>query len=83
MVEFVLYVYDRSQVTDSQVPKQLIMEPFNFSTFLERNLSASWYRDIPTIKVDANFKTLKVNSLTTHCLSKPSLYLLETTFEVC
>ena len=61
MVAFVLYI--RSKVTDEQVPKQLIMEPFNFSTFLERNLSASWYRDIPTIKVDANFKTLKVSSL--------------------
>ena len=49
---------------DGQAPKRSIMEPFNFSTFLERNLSASWYRDIPTIKVDANFDTIKVGSLT-------------------
>ena len=42
-------------------PKQLIMEPFNFSTVLERNLSASWYREIPTIKVDAKFDHLKVS----------------------
>lgn len=54
----------RSQVRDSQAPKRLIMRPFNFSTSLERNLSASWYRDIPTIKVDAKFNTLEVSSLT-------------------
>ena len=42
------------------------MEPFNFSTVLERNLSASWYRDIPTIKVDANFDTLKVRLCQLH-----------------
>ena len=36
------------------------MMPFNFSTVLERNLSASWYREIPTIKVDAKLDDLKV-----------------------
>ena len=53
----------RSEFRDASsgpAPKQLIMEPFNFSTVLERNLSASWYRDIPTIKVDAKFDVLKV-----------------------
>ena len=41
-------------------PEQLIVMPFNFSTVLERNLSASWYREIPTIKVDAKLDDLKV-----------------------
>ena len=46
---------------DTSAPKQLIMEPFNFSTALERNLSASWFRDIPTITVNAKFENLSVS----------------------
>ena len=63
MKNIVTFYFYRSMIVDGRAPKQSIMEPFNFSTVLERNLSASWYRDIPTIKVDANFDTLKVR----HC----------------
>ena len=55
-----MHVTSRSRSKCASAPKQLIMCPFNFSTVLERNLSASWYKEIPTIMVDAKFDHLKV-----------------------
>ena len=50
----------RNAPSGTSPERQIIVEPFSFSTVLERNLSASWYREIPTIKIDAKFNDLKV-----------------------
>ena len=40
-----------------------ILVPFNLSLLAKRNLSASWYRGIPTIDLTANLDTLKVRNM--------------------
>ena len=40
--------------------KRSVLDPFNLDLDMKRNLSASWYRGMPTIALSAQLGTLKV-----------------------
>ena len=54
-----------------------MLEPFTLDLCLKRNLSAAWYKGMPTIDVAANLGTLQVNSNITPLKFSPlpSIYL--------
>lgn len=56
------------------VPCTSILVPFNLSLAVQRNLSASWYRDVPTIDLAAELQTLKVFNLVYSETCRPPLY---------
>ncbi|XP_064396100.1 intermembrane lipid transfer protein VPS13C-like isoform X3 [Halichondria panicea] len=57
-----LQVYRTLVGVANNPPRSPVLEPFNLSLVMKRNLSISWYTDMPTIDLDASLGNLKMSA---------------------